>query len=121
VQEPPTRFHPLAPDIQCPTCRAGLKFVRVRGGRDLYQCTFRVCQRQFLHYRNNETQTCGYAPVYSTGVLGKWTACGETAARGGDELGAAPDTTLVETANRAGLRAPSTATVRRGRPFLSLT
>jgi hypothetical protein len=71
------RFHLLAPEVRCPNCSAGLKFLRVRGGRDLYQCTSGVCKRQVMHYRNNETQTCGYASVFRTGVFGKWTACGE--------------------------------------------
>jgi len=75
--ELPMRFHPLAPDVKCPACGAGLTFLRVRGGRDLYQCASGVCKFQVIHYRNNETQTCGYAPVYWSGVFGVWTACGD--------------------------------------------
>jgi hypothetical protein len=82
VPELPMQFHPLAPDVRCPTCGAGLTFVRVRQYRDLYQCPSGACKRQVMHYRNKVTQTCGYAPVYSTGVLGKWTACGESAPKG---------------------------------------
>jgi hypothetical protein len=49
----------------------------VRGDRDLYQCAFRLCQRQVMHYRNKETKACGYAPVYGSGEFGAWTACGD--------------------------------------------
>ena len=70
-------FHPLAPDVRCPTCGAGLTFVRVRGHRDLYQCASGgPCKRQVMHYLHKETDTCGYAPVYSSGAFGAWTACG---------------------------------------------
>ena len=71
------RFHLLAPDVKCPACGVELTFIRVRGGRDLYQCASGVCKFQVMHYRNNETQKCGYAPVYRSGVFGVWTPCGE--------------------------------------------
>jgi hypothetical protein len=75
------QFHPLAPDVKCPTCGAGLTFVRVRRYGDLYQCASGgPCKREVLHYRNKETQTCGYAPVSGYGVFGEWTACGERSA-----------------------------------------
>ena len=71
------RLHPLAPDVSCPTCGAGLAFVRVRIFGDLYQCASGgPCRRQIMHYRHKKTHTCGYAPVYGTGVFGTWTACG---------------------------------------------
>jgi hypothetical protein len=68
------RLHPLAPEVRCPGCGAGLTFIRVRKFGDLYQC---ACKRQVMHYRNKETKACGYAPVYSSGVFGVWTACGD--------------------------------------------
>ena len=73
-------LHPLAPEVKCPTCGAGLTFVRVRRFGDLYQCTSGVCKRPVMHDRNKETQTCGYAAIYNTGVFGVWTACGESPA-----------------------------------------
>src|SRR5258708_40342736 len=33
-----------------------------------------------MHYRNKETQTCGYADIYRSGAFGEWTARGESAA-----------------------------------------
>jgi ssDNA-binding Zn-finger/Zn-ribbon topoisomerase 1 len=78
VSERPMLFHPLAPGVKCPNCGAGgLTFIRARGHRDLYQCTSGVCKRQVMHYRNKETQTCGYAAIYNTGVFGVWTACSQ--------------------------------------------
>jgi hypothetical protein len=71
------RYHFLAPDVRCPACGAGLAFVRSRGGRDLYQCGSGLCKCQVMHYRNKETQTCGYAGIYNFGPMGEWTACRE--------------------------------------------
>lgn len=76
------QLHPLPPDVRCPTCGAGLTFVRVRGHRDLYQCPSASCKRQVMHYRNKVTQVCGYAPVYRSGVFGVWTACVYAAQKG---------------------------------------
>jgi hypothetical protein len=84
MPELPMRYHPLAPDVKCPACGAGLTFVRVRGYGDLYQCASGgPCKREVLHYVRKETKTCGYALVNIFGPRGVWTACGETAAQGG--------------------------------------
>jgi hypothetical protein len=77
VPELPMRFHLLAPDVKCPACGADLTFIWARGRRDLYHCTSGACKCQVMHYLNKETQTCGYAPVYRSGVFGVWTECGE--------------------------------------------
>ena len=76
----PMLLHPLSPDVKCPGCGAGLRFIRVRKFGDLYQC---ACNRQVLHYRKKETKACGYASIYSSGAFGVWTACG---ARRGEGL-----------------------------------
>ena len=81
MPELPMRFHLLAPDVKCPACGAGLTFVRVRAYRDLYVCASSVCKRQVMHYRNKETQTCGYATITPWGGFGKWTACKMPAAK----------------------------------------
>jgi hypothetical protein len=73
------RFHPLASDVKCPTCGANLGFVRVRLLADLYECAS-PCKRQVLHYRNKETQACGYAVLYTWGV---WQVDGVRYARAG--------------------------------------
>jgi hypothetical protein len=73
VPERPMRLHPLAAEVRCPGCGAGLTFIRVRKFGDLYQC---ACNRQLLHNRKKETKACGYAPIYSSGAFGVWTACG---------------------------------------------
>jgi hypothetical protein len=77
MPDPSMRYHLLPPDVKCPACgAAGLTFVRVRGGRDLYQCASGgPCRCAVLHYRNKETQTCGYTVVYAYGPQGVWTAC----------------------------------------------
>lgn len=78
MPELPMLFHPLAPDVRCPACGAGLTFIRVRGCGDLYHCTSGgPCQRAVLHYRNKVTKTCGHAVIYNYGAFGVWTACGE--------------------------------------------
>ena len=80
MPELPRLLHPLAPDVRCLACGAGLTFIRVRIFGDLYQCASGgPCKRQVMHYRHKETQTCGYAPVYSSGVFGvwTWTACSD--------------------------------------------
>jgi hypothetical protein len=82
MPEPIMRFHLLAPEVKCPACGSDLTFIWARGRRDLYQCTSGACKRQVMHYLNKETQTCGYASVYRSGVFGVWTACGETVAKG---------------------------------------
>ena len=81
----PMQFHPLAPDVKCPTCGAGLTFVRVRRYGDLYQCASGgPCKREVLHYYvRKEIKTCGYALVNIFGPQEAWTACGETAAKKG--------------------------------------
>ena len=75
-------LHPLAPDVKCPACGAGLTFVRVRGYGDLYQCASGgPCKCQILHYRSKEAKACGYAVVYKYGAIGEWTACDMPAAK----------------------------------------
>jgi hypothetical protein len=74
------RFHLLAPDVKCPACGVGLRFIRVRLLADLYECGSPSCNRQVLHYRTKETQACGYAVLYTWGVFGKWTECDMPAA-----------------------------------------
>ena len=37
MPEHPMRLHPLAPEVKCPNCGAGLAFVRVRAQGDLYR------------------------------------------------------------------------------------
>ncbi len=74
MTEFPMRLHPLAPEVKCPTCGAGITFVRVRGHRDLYQCG--LCKCQVMHSLNK----AGYAPLSKYGVAGVWTACGESPA-----------------------------------------
>jgi hypothetical protein len=71
------RFHPLASNVKCAACGAGLTFLRVRGYGDLYSCASGgPCRCQIMHYRHPETKICGVAPVVSTGAFfGKWTAC----------------------------------------------
>jgi ssDNA-binding Zn-finger/Zn-ribbon topoisomerase 1 len=78
------RLHLLAPDVKCPACGAGLTFIRSRGGHsDVYQCASGGrCKCQILHYRSKRAKACGYAVVHRYGEFGKWTACGETAAKG---------------------------------------
>jgi hypothetical protein len=73
----PRLLHPLALDVKCPACGAGLRFIRVRRYGDLYQCSGGPCKRQVLHYRNKGTKACGYAPAYGSGKYGAWTACGD--------------------------------------------
>jgi hypothetical protein len=78
-------LHPLAPEVKCPACGAGLTFVRVRRYGDLYQCASGgPCKREVLHYVRKEPKACGYAPVNNYGRFGVWTACGETSAKGND-------------------------------------
>ena len=57
MPDPSMRYHLLPPDVKCPACgAAGLTFVRVIGGRDLYQCASGgPCRCAVLHYRNKET------------------------------------------------------------------
>jgi hypothetical protein len=74
VPDLPMRLYALAPEVKCPGCGADLTFIRVRKFGDLYQCS---CNRQVLHYRKKETKACGYAPIYSSGAFGVWTACGD--------------------------------------------
>jgi hypothetical protein len=74
------RLHPLAPEVRCLGCGAGLTFIRVRKFCDLYQC---ACKRQVMHYRNKETKACGYVSVSNYGVFGAGTACGVPAAKKG--------------------------------------
>ena len=74
------RLHLLAPEVKCPNCGAGLMFVRPRGHGDLYQCG--LFKHQVLHTLNRATRSCDYAPISPYGVFDKWTACGETAAKG---------------------------------------
>jgi hypothetical protein len=82
MPESPMRLHPLAPDVKCPACGADLVFVRRRLLADLYECASGgQCRRQVLHYRTKETQTCGYAALYTWGVFGEWTACVKKAAK----------------------------------------
>jgi hypothetical protein len=69
-------LHPLALDVRCPYCGAGLTFLRVRRYGDLYQCSDGPCRREVLHYWNKGTKACGYALAYGSGVFGAWTACG---------------------------------------------
>ena len=81
MPELPMRLHPLAPDVRCPACGAGLTFVQVRGYGDLYQCSGGSCRCQVMHYRNPAaTKTCGWALLYGHGSLGMWVACGVPAA-----------------------------------------
>ena len=76
-------LHPLEPDVRCPYCDASFTFAWVMGSADLYHCTSGgPCKCQLLHYRNEETQTCGYAFIYDYGPPGEWTACGMPAAKG---------------------------------------
>ena len=82
------RLHPLAPEVRCPNCGAGLVFVRVRLPGDLYECASGgPCKCRVLHYRDRTTKTCGYAALYTYGALGvgpfgKWTACAGIPAKG---------------------------------------
>ena len=76
------RFHPLSPDVKCPTCGADLTFVRVRQFGDLYQCASDGCWCQVVHYRNKTTNACGYAVVYVQGWFGAWTECVVPTAKG---------------------------------------
>ena len=74
----PMRLHPLAPDVSCPTCGAGLTFVRVRISGDLYQCAAGgPCGCRVVHYWNKTTKRCGYSVIYGLGRLEKWTECVE--------------------------------------------
>jgi ssDNA-binding Zn-finger/Zn-ribbon topoisomerase 1 len=77
------RFHPLASDVKCPACGAGLTFLRVRRYGDLYQCSDGPCRREVLHYRSKGTKACGYALAYGSGLFGAWTACDVPAAEKG--------------------------------------
>jgi hypothetical protein len=77
---PPMRLHLLAPEVKCPACGAGLMFVKPRGHGDLYQCG--LFKHQVLHTLNRAARSCGDAPISPYGVFDKWTACGETAAKG---------------------------------------
>jgi hypothetical protein len=72
-------LHPLAPDVSCPTCGAGLTFIRMRVWGDLYQCSGGRCKCRVVHYWNKikTTKTCGYSVIYGLGRLEKWTECGE--------------------------------------------
>jgi len=79
--EHPMRLHPLAPDVSCPTCGARLTFVRVRVFADLYQCAAAGPCHWVVHYVNTKTKTCGYSVTFGLGRLGKWTECGEPAAK----------------------------------------
>jgi ssDNA-binding Zn-finger/Zn-ribbon topoisomerase 1 len=78
MPELPMRFHPLGPGVKCPACGGDLVFVRVRLLADLYQCASDGrCKRQVLHYRNKDTQTCGYGiarrlTVYAVLCLSGW-------------------------------------------------
>jgi hypothetical protein len=75
------RLHPLAPEVKCPNCGAGITFIRVRLFGDLYQCG--RCKKQVLHYVSKVIHTCGYAPVTEYGSPGTWTACAVPAAKEG--------------------------------------
>jgi len=79
------RLHPLAPGVKCPSCGAGLTFIRVRGGYgDLYsRASGGPCRCQVMHYRDKMTKTCGYAVMYTFGSFGEWTACREKPASKG--------------------------------------
>jgi hypothetical protein len=77
------RLHPLAPDMKCPRCGAGLTFVRVRTFGDLYQCVSGgPCWCQVMHYRSGKLKACGYAVIYNYGAFGEWTACDMPATKG---------------------------------------
>jgi ssDNA-binding Zn-finger/Zn-ribbon topoisomerase 1 len=69
------RYHPLASDLKCSACGADLKFVRVRGYGDLYQCVSDPCRRQVMHYQKKDSKTCGYAVLSRHGEFGMWVAC----------------------------------------------
>ena len=76
-----TRLHPLASDVKCRACGAGLPFIMVTIFGDLYQWASDRGKRQVMHYRRKESRTCGYAVMYSSGAFGVWTACGEGPAK----------------------------------------
>ena len=76
------RLHPLAPDVKCPVCRAGLTFIMVTKYGDLYQCASDPCKRQVMHYQRKESKACGYAALSPWGAFGEWTACEKPAAKG---------------------------------------
>jgi hypothetical protein len=83
MPEPRILLHPLPPYVRCPASGAGLTFVEVRGCGDLYCCASTgSCRCALIHYRINETKTCGYAVVYDYGPAGEWTACYMPAAKG---------------------------------------
>lgn len=75
------RYHPLASDLKCSACGADLKFVRVRGYGDLYQCVSDPCRRQVMHYQRKDSKTCGYAALSRNGTFGVWIACDMPAAK----------------------------------------
>jgi hypothetical protein len=69
------KFHPLPPDAKCPRCGAGLVFVRVRGGGDLYRCASGgACRCDVFHYRSAGGQACGCS-VVTYAELGRWVPC----------------------------------------------
>jgi hypothetical protein len=81
----PMLLHPLAADVKCPACGAGLTFIRVRRHGDLYECAAGgPCRCRVMHYWNNTTKTCGYSLAYRSGAFGGWTACGEKPAEKGE-------------------------------------
>jgi hypothetical protein len=76
VPQLPMLLHPLAPDVKCPACGAGLTFVRVRGYGDLYACASDCsCKCAVFHFQNKGTRACGYVVIYIYGPMGEWTAC----------------------------------------------
>jgi hypothetical protein len=84
VPQLPMLLHPLAPDVKCPACGAGLTFVRVRGYGDLYACASDCsCKCAVFHFQNKGTRACGYVVIYIYGPMGEWTAC--EAVKGNDE------------------------------------
>ena len=84
MPEFPMRFHPLASDVKCPACGAGLIFTRVRQYGDVYTCASRgPCRCQVMHYRDKTTKACGFA-ISQPGVFSKWTPCGQAPAAKGD-------------------------------------
>ena len=71
-------FHPARAGREVPNLRCGAYVRQAQGGTAT--CTSALpagpCKRQVMHYLHKETDTCGYAPVYSSGAFGAWTACG---------------------------------------------
>ena len=74
----PMLLHPLAPEVRCPGCGAGLTFIRLIIIGDLYQCAGGgPCECWVVHYWKKTPKTCGYSVIYGSGRLGTWTKCGE--------------------------------------------